>query len=365
MKIVTITYSTAESYGALLQCYALKEFLEKNFSKIRVDVLNYAPARLVDRYHFFPTYNKECAISENIRNAAAHLLHNLYYLEQSIGLKVRMRNFMRKNIGLSEPVIRNAQDMEQLDYDLYIIGSDQVWNPQITLGIDDVFWGNFPKKRNSKIISYAASIGKESLQLENERIRTLLEKFAAVSVREKSSMTYIQKHYKGGIRQNIDPVFLLEKSCWDTLLIPPKEVGYVLLYYTEKDLELIDTAQEIAYHTGKALLCLNYSRKIKSVIASGPREMLGYIRYADCVVTNSFHGCAFSVIFQKKLFWRTHQQFGNRIDDMMKNFGITCTLNGQSGVENQVSWNYVQDKIRKGREEALCYLEQHIKDEHG
>ena len=84
--------------------------------------------------------------------------------------------------------------------------------------------------------------------------------------------------------------------------------------------------------------------------------MLGYIRDAKCVVTNSFHGCAFSVLFEKKVFWKVHSQFGNRIVDMMKEFEISCKCSDNGQVENEVNWEKVKQIISLKKKETREYF---------
>ena len=357
MKICTLTYSTAENYGALLQAYALKEYLKSEYSA-EVDVINYAPKRLTARYDFIPFYVKRGEWLSSFINAAKGVLHNFYYIDKFFARKKKMQKFMVDELQLSGIKVKKAEDMEKLNYDLYVVGSDQVWNPSITHGMDEVFWGKFKRPEKSLLVSYAASLGKSELNYSDTETKTLFEAFHAISVREKSSYEYVRKYYEGMLTVNIDPVFLVDRSAWEQLAVTPSETDYVVLFYTEKDWELIETAQKIANYYGAKLVCLNFSKdkSLNSICQCGPKEMLGYIRDAKCVVTNSFHGCAFSVLFEKKVFWKVHSQFGNRIVDMMKEFEISCKCSDNGQVENEVNWEKVKQIISLKKKETREYF---------
>lgn len=361
IRITTITYSTAENYGALLQAYALKKYLEQMDEKIFVTVLNYAPDTLIDRYrflpHFFQGKNKVVKIYCTIINLA----HNFYYAKSLLQRKKRMREFMDQYLELSDKIVRRAEDMQCDESDVFIVGSDQVWNPAITMGMDDVFWGKFPRKDGSILISYAASIGKNKLNEEEIYMRECFSRFDAISVREHSSYQYVSDHYNGELVESIDPVFLIRRSEWEKIAVMPRREKYVVLFYTEKDKELFDVAKKVAQNRKVLLLCLNYTKKEKSIAGAGPREMLGYIKNAECVVTNSFHGCAFACIFHKKIYWHTHQQFGNRINDLMNCFHISCKVDEFGNVENEVSWGFVDEVISQKERETNRYLSKYIK----
>lgn len=361
IKITTITYSTAENYGALLQAYALKRYLESMSGNVSVTVLNYAPDKLVDRYRFVPHYVKGKNIKEKMKYVFINLAHNIYYAKPLLKRKKRMHDFMDNYLKLSGKAVKCADDMRQDESDIFVIGSDQVWNPSITLGMDDVFWGNFPRKKSAIIISYAASIGKNELNQEEKYVKECFSNFAAISVREHSSYKFVTDNYNGEVVENIDPVFLIECSKWERIAVTPKRKKYVILFYTEKDNGLINAAKTISKNLNAELLCLNYTKKEKSIADAGPCEMIGYIKNAECVVTNSFHGCAFSCIFHKKVYWRTHRQFGNRIDDLMSSFHISCGIDEVGNVTNEVSWEFVDDVIRTKVKEANSYLSRYIK----
>lgn len=361
IMVTTITYSTAENYGALLQAYALKKYLEGMDERVSVSVLNYAPDRLVDRYRFIPRYIKGKRIKEKIQYVVICFAHNIYYAKCLLLRKKRMHDFMNKYLELPDIVVKCADDMKYVESDVYIVGSDQVWNPSITLGVDDIFWGKFPHKNDSIIISYAASIGKNRLDEDEEYVRTCFSNFAAISVREHSSYKFVSDNYKGEVVENIDPVFLLERSEWERIAIPPRKGKYVILFYTEKDSELFRLAKNISKKLKAKLLCLNYTKKVKSIADAGPREMLGFIKNAECVVTNSFHGCAFACIFHKRIYWHTHKLFGNRIDDLMESFKITCRVDEAGNPINEVSWEFVDKVIKDKVREANQYLNKYLK----
>lgn len=361
IKISTLTYSTAHNYGALLQTFALKHFLENNYDDVDVKVVNYASDMLVDRYRFFPYYMFLKGKRTFFSNAKS-VLHNIVYLCQFLKRKKNMNLFIRDYIELGRPIIKKTEDMRLVESDLYIVGSDQVWNTAITLGYDDVFWGNFPRRGDSVLISYAASTGKEEMCDEKERVGNYWNGFDAISVREKSSIEFIKNHTITSVVTSIDPVFLVSRSDWERIAILPKIKGYVLLLYTEKDEELIHTAFKIANKVNTKVVCLNYTKTIESVAYAGPREMLGFIINSSYVVTNSFHGCAFSIILNKKMYIKPTSEYGNRISDLLEEMNITIRKGEDGEIYNDVCWENVDKTIEVCRDQARNYLGRFINE---
>ena len=212
----------------------------------------------------------------------------------------RFRQELRftKSVGPSELV-----DLNQ-DFDCFIAGSDQVWNDDINDG-DPAYFLHFVDKHHKKF-SYAASFGFSSLR--NEQVQSYRERlvdFSVLSVREASAREIISGLLGRAAHVTLDPTLLLSATEWQDLiskerLVPQK---YVLLYHITFSRELVEFAQRFARERGYRLIAVPFPLG-KLVwhtpkLSVGPYEWVRLIRDAELVVTDSFHGCAFAINFNK------------------------------------------------------------------
>ena len=138
-----------------------------------------------------------------------------------LAAKLRMAHFRRRFLTADFRKLDSARSIPAYrpGISAYIVGSDQVWNPEITEGLQEGYFCAFPKPEGFRFIAYAASIGSERLDVAYDaRIARYFENFAAVSVREGTSASYIEKLYGREPETVVDPVFLLEKKDWEQLL---------------------------------------------------------------------------------------------------------------------------------------------------
>lgn len=204
------------------------------------------------------------------------------------------------------PCIRSIDEIKKIgNFDVWCVGSDQVWNPVITNGFDDVFTLNI--SLNSKKISYASSMG--SCELSNYSDKTFLqslEQFDCISVRENVALNYLQKRINRPIKKVIDPTFLMGKSGWQKSLENQEynelmTEKYVLIYALGGDFEKNKSiALSIAKRINAKVYAITLSNRNKGVdrIISDatPYDFVRYIQNASFVVTNSFHGTCFSLM---------------------------------------------------------------------
>lgn len=192
------------------------------------------------------------------------------------------------------------------DFDAFIMGSDQIWNPDITNGGDKIYWGQFPAAKGKKIISYAASVGcvKEIDLFMNEYL-TMLQSYTAISVREQSLADYFSKQMLNiSVCVTIDPVLLVGKAIFAPMIFPSKkQKPYLLafqLYYNDSVKEI---AEKVARQKGLDLVELVSSSETlknkKCLTSESPESFLSLLKGASYVITSSFHGTALSILFEK------------------------------------------------------------------
>ncbi len=294
-KVVIATFLYT-NYGGLLQGLALKTFLS-NFNNLDIYNLNF----------FTKWHSKDSRVFNlygSLKSRIGQILFSLIRLFPLLRRKRTTNSFKVNNFKLtrqyssSEDFIANPPIA-----DIFISGSDQVFNPK---GLyRDVFYLNF-KKNNSKKISYAASFGGDNFSNEELKwIKPMVNDFDALSFREKSGSDFSTIKLKKKNQWVVDPVFLLSRKEWSDFSINPKfESKYIFIYALASEQELLFIAKKIKKETGYKIICVrpnsrNFLDVDKVLYGCSPLEIIGLFENASYIVTDSFHGTAFSIIFDK------------------------------------------------------------------
>lgn len=301
MRIGIITFHCAHNYGAVLQCYATQEFLRSK--GYEVEVINYRPPYLLDPYKLF---NRRRVISKNLIRLLKRLVIEVLTFSNRYKRFKGFESFIHNRLQLGDAVTRDSLSS---DCDAYIIGSDQVWNSRITQGFDPIYFADFPfEKGGKKYISYAASM--ETKILTNEQVDFYiknLQNFDFLSVRESQLQQLLQPLTSKKISQVLDPTLMVPPYVWDSLSSDKSNIEkYVVVYQVRIDSNTMRIAEHIANQIGakvKVLVAWLQFRPDEEVCQTAtPEEFVDVIRNAACVVTTSFHGTAFSVIFNRPFY---------------------------------------------------------------
>ena len=319
MKIGILTFHCAHNYGAVLQAYATQEHLKSQGHN--VTIIDYRPEYLLDPYLIYPKF-KVNPKYKGLLNIARFIKHYLYYtLRLSLRLKRRklFNTFISNRFNLSNQHYLN-RFQENLDYDFYIVGSDQVWNPNITRGGDPIYWGDFKRKNNSKIITYAASSAFYDFPIEQKK---LLLNFDIISVREEKLQNYLKQTFKIEAETVVDPTILVDIDVWDKIAIKPKKEKYLLVYNVASIAGQIDlVANKIAKEKGLKIIYINNGNKFNNHIY-GVEQFLGLFKYADYVVCGSFHGAVFATTFNRNFcVMGENNERDSRIKTLLENLGL-------------------------------------------
>lgn len=275
-----VTFHTALNYGAVLQAYGLQKFLDNNGYKN--EIINYD----------CPRFKKDYA-PVKITIHIKRMIRSFKSRKITIQLRDKYREFVQKDLICSkkqydEENIYNADGQ----YDFYITGSDQVWDPYCA-GFDAVYFLNFVTDSNKKI-SYAASFDQmhipETMITEYKR---RLSSFKAFSCREKQGADMISKITNRNVNVNVDPTFLLDSKEWSKLAVSMKDLGdYVFVYPVGHSEEMLEYAKKIARRNKMKVVYLVCQKpwrdeEVEFVTGCGPKEFLGLIKDAQYVVTLS------------------------------------------------------------------------------
>ena len=315
IKIGNLTFQRTTNYGAQLQNYALQEYL-KQFNNLEVDVINYENEKIngVER-------RIGLLEEKSIKNIIKYFL---------VGRKRNNRwdkfeEFRSQYMNLTERY--NKYNIEQIEnkYDYFLVGSDQVWNTDIT-GNDYNYMLDFVKD-NKKKCSYAASIGKENI--DNKKLLTKISEFQQINVREDSAKKLLEENGIKNVKTVTDPVFFLSKDEWiKKLNLVPKKGNYILVYIIDNYKENIKRIREYAKQKHLDVVYINNnilnSHKVKDIKTASPKDFLEYLYGAKYVITGSFHAICFSLIFNKDFYYilnKTNKR-NSRMTDLMNKLDI-------------------------------------------
>lgn len=228
-----LTFYWADDYGALLQCLALKTYLNKYQE---TTIIPYFPESLRSRYQLM----KDNWICDFI-NRSYHIkwqIRELQIFYDKFLTKYKMNLFRKKYFALDKKMLGSSKDIYNLGkekgIDTYVVGSDQVWNPEITDGIQDGYFCTFRQWSGEEMryITYAASLGAECLpDIYRDNLPELLSYFDVISLQEKQAMPYIRQLYDKFLTVVLDPVFLLEEEEWKTLVKKKEKTVYCSILY--------------------------------------------------------------------------------------------------------------------------------------
>ncbi len=307
-KINTLTFHNAINYGAVLQAYALVKKI-RDLGYDNVFLYDYRNSHIAESYKYF---KKTKSLKSRAGQFAALPLK---YIKHH-----KFNKFIRNYIPLTKDVSQG---------DMFIVGSDQVWNYRAS-DFDKTFFLDFVNNKTNKY-SYAASFGfgkiPENLE---EEYKTLLEQFEMISVREKTGQAIIERLLNKKVPLVVDPVMLLDKMHWGEMA-EKRSDSYILLYLMARTKTVVEFAKKLSSKTGLKVYFINdyeISKDTDFVIkrAVGPMEWLNLFHNASYVVTNSFHGTAFSIVLNKDFFVELLPDafdVNSRLTDVLETFHLT------------------------------------------
>lgn len=351
MKIGILTFHRASNYGAVLQAYALSEVV-REFEPDTEIIDYYCPE--VEMCH----YPKNVFKRQKFLSACIH-----YYGKcKKYGI---FESFRGRKLKLSEKYTRENIAFASGKYDLFISGSDQVWSKKYS-GMDTTYLLDF-EKDSAKKYSYAASFGFTSFpEGTKETYESLLKRFSAVSVREKSAEELMKNECGIDAFMSLDPTLILDREKWRKFAkLPDRSKKYILIYHVQPPVSLINYAKKLSAETGYEIVYLNSSytshRELNHARFSSPEEFVGWFLNAEYVLTNSFHGTAFSVIFHKNLVveLKTKLSTNTRSRDLLAICGLGARVLDPKTMKvslDPIDWNKVEERLSKERTRSLDYL---------
>lgn len=365
-KIGIITMHRINNYGSVLQAFALQYIIEKMGFDVQLIDYNYP--------NIFQ-YTRGVALPKN--DWKAKVIKSMSWLHPYNRYDYKFQDFRNRYFKLS-PYYKDFDVIHQkaISYDLYITGSDQVWNPKFTKG-DTTFLLDFAEKNANKI-SYASSFSCTQLGKEYEATYSeLLAQYQAISVREWGGVELVKRLTGQQAVITVDPTLLLDDNAWKTVVSKRCRYSknYILLYVLSYSFNPIPYIYDLALYLSKELDLrivvlgkhpyLSKYKNVESILDAGPLEFLQLIENAVCVVTSSFHGTAFSVNYKKPVYAVVNNKNDDdRISSFLSDVSLDKSIISVGtpletiplDMHSESSWNILNQK----REYSLSYLENAI-----
>lgn len=379
MRVGIITIHNSPNYGACLQAFALWKYIEQQGCDCEIIDLyrphqeEYIPSKIYKPY--YKTRSVKSLLKKVIKIACLKKTKQLPY---SIEAFAKFKKF-NSAIKLSK-AYKKIDDLYANPpiYDLYIAGSDQLWNPTQPYCLEPYFLTFVPQ--GSKKISFATSIGITNLtNKEKQDFKKWLLQFDAISVREKQAQTLLESFVNRDIEQVADPTFLLEESFWKSMIeIPTITQPYILLFTLNHNQQLLDYSLHLSTESGIPLIYLCQTAKqldnsFTTITNASIEEFLGYIAHAEMVITESFHGTVFSLILGTKNFYSyisKNSVRGSRLEDLLTTFHLESHLLPQNMnasyktlSEQHIDTNKISKIISIERKHSVTFLAKWINTE--
>lgn len=356
LAIVTMSYGT--NYGNKLQNYAMQVVYESmGFS--------------VETIKLKPAISYSSTLKEKLNNIGSKILKRLKCKIYKSYINKRRENFeefnaKHINFTLKEFDMNSYSELNDEKYQIYSVGSDQVWNSYF-----DEFSGVYLLDclDNSKIrISYAASLGCETINpIYEDKFENELNKFKAISVREDEGKKVLEDSYGLPVEVVVDPTLLLEKKEWDRLIENSKfkeNNKYVLTYFLG---EMGSKLKKYitCYARKNELKIIHLNRMSTQYYSAGPVEFVDMIKNAHMIFTDSFHACCFSIIYEKP-FWvvsrnSVKKNMNSRINTLLKNLKLeTRWWNENVDVESIPDFQTAYINLNELKRNSYKFLEKSI-----
>ena len=356
--IATFLYT---NYGGLLQGFALKYFLNK-FKNLTVYNLDFYTKSHYNDSRVFNLYG-------GLKSRIGQILFSLIRFRQLTRRNKKIASFKLNNFNLT----RRYSTVEDFrnnppSTEIFLTGSDQVFNPN---GLyKNVFYLNL-KKQNFKKVAYAASFGGASFSKEMTNwIKPIVNDFDSLSCREKTGSDFLTKTLKKDVKWVVDPVFLLNDEEWKNVSISPKiKEKYILIYALAAELDLVTIAKEIKKETGYKIICVRYNTRNfldvdKVYYGCSPFEVVGLFKNASHIITDSFHGTAFSIIFEKAFdVFISRPEVSTRIYSLLDLVSLTKRIITYENINDFVYIDNYKKIERDKLDEMISYSKNYLKEE--
>ena len=333
VHIGILTFHMANNFGAMLQAYALQKTLLEMGT--HCEILDYR-LEYINKWSAVYTWKEHIADVGFFHGSGRFLWRHINGWYHRIPLsRKKFNSFMHNELALSPKMYLRREQLVGVKYDAIVYGSDQIWNPECTGGYAPEYLGACINDKDISLISYAASCGEGHLPPKYEQdIISRLHLFSDLSVREPSLACFLHDSFEIDAQFVLDPVMLVDISIWEQLAIKSDfyiDKPYLLLYCFDAEKDIYDVALKIAKERGLKPVAICYKDNpylygFEKIDTCGPIDFVYLIMHASFICTTSFHGLAFSIIFEKSFYCMAHPKYGQRERDLIDLTGLQNRL---------------------------------------
>ncbi len=330
MKAGILTFHYAHHYGAQLQAYALMRAI--SLLGMQCEIINYVRKDNIEGSRLF---RKGLSAGSLLSNA--NTLLNYGKLKKR---RDRFDRFVQNEMKLSPKFYGSYEELcsDPPEYEAYVCGSDQVWNPLIfgEKTYDPAFFAEFAK--SGRRVAYAPSFGISSIpEDKRELLKKYIDRFEHLSVREKQGERILREVTGRDSITVLDPTLLLTMDEWSALAAPPDiSEPYILCYFITDARKYAGYVQAVSEKYKLPVVSLCGSRRVVpqtrfKILNAGPREFLGLFAGAACVLTDSFHGTVFSLNFNKEFYCfessaNSEKAVNSRLHNILDKVGLVSRI---------------------------------------
>lgn len=352
-------YGNFTNYGSALQTYALHKAINRiSPDEVQSIVLDYCPDILADKDVLNPMKNMwdmNAEAQERCRLSLPAIRENYK----------KFKNFYSSQYQLSTKKYTSKNFNESLaneEIDGYVCGSDTIFSvPEF--GFDDGFYANY-QSMIGRSIAYAASFGDYDIDEKDiPELKKRLNNFKAIALREVDKKRLVENLFSAPVYKVIDPTLLLGREDYDTIAVEPCEVKPYLLLYSRRPNPEMDAfarkeAQKKKLNIVEISLSAHNGSEHSMRYDAGVEEFLGLVKNASMVVTNSFHGMIFAVIFRIPFFIFSRKLCDKKISELLNLFGIQNRklITGQELTTSEIDYDAVHLRISDARKQSLATL---------
>lgn len=371
-KIAILTQPLITNFGGTLQAFALQKLLTKK--GYDVEIINY-------QYNQISDVKKFLSIIKN-RILGKNKIYPFFEKELDL-IRIEHKRFIKKYMKCSK-IIYSVNDLKgyfkEKKFDAVVVGSDQVWRVAYSPRIESFFLDFLDDNEKIKKVAYSASFGIDNWQFNKEKtieIQKLVHKFDAIAVREVSAVGICNEFLNIEVQHTLDPTLLLEPRDYLELLSISDKVscnkGKIFTYVLDNDNKKKEAIEKIAKKMNKDIFTNQPKNKVKnnlfiknyeSYIYPSIENWIKSFHEADFIITDSFHGTVFSIIFNKPFISIVNNERGaSRFESLLEQLGLASRMVYEiSEISNHlisevVDYNLVNERLSKLKIESINYLE--------
>ena len=368
MKIALVIFRFGPSHGSILQTYALTRTLESMGHQVVI----------IDRQRPIDIISYKSLIVRVLKNTLKGKvsIHD-FYLDSYSSLEMKeLNHFIEKELRKQTITTRSNREMlriGKMDFDAFVVGSDQTWRPKYVYNIYDYFLDFVPKEITCKRVAYAPSFGTSEWEYTEEqeaKCTELLHRFNAISVREENGVKMCKDRFGVEATHVLDPTLLLQGKDYTKFVIPNESsyLGCNFLDFTQSKNKIASiVAEKLSLPINQLIQMGNEDIPLRKRIAPSIENWLSGIYNSEYMLVDSFHATVFCILFHKNFLTIGNGARGlARFTSLLKIVGLedrlitSNTAIDKDIIEKTIDWQHVEENIRNNRLKSLNFLKEHL-----